>query len=99
MIPTPKNSGSRLANPEAKDLAEPWLVWEGEDVTRSETVPHTGMLGRVADAGTIGSGEPIPYTLPVQEEVLTAGLQQETDADVATTQKALDSLKDKLLKR
>ena len=71
MIWTSKNQKRMKANPEADDLSNPMQVWEDGEMTPSALGSRTGMLGRVADAGDLGGGDPSPYTLEVQEEVLS----------------------------
>ncbi len=71
MIWTSKSQKRMKANPEADDLSNPLQVWEDGEMTPSVLDSRTGMLGRVADAGDLGEGDPSPYTLEVQEEILS----------------------------
>lgn len=71
MIQTLKNQKRMKANPEADDLSNPMQVWEDGEMTPSVLDSRTGMLGQVADAGDLGESDPSPYTLEVQEEILS----------------------------
>lgn len=59
------------ARPDAKDLQDPKEVWKNAEVTPARDAAQgerSGMLGRVADGGDLGSAEPSPYPLEVQAD-------------------------------
>ncbi|MEY9102501.1 hypothetical protein [Sinorhizobium fredii] len=57
-------------NPDGKDLTDPKEVWKDGEMTptQARSKPRTGMLGRIADAGDIGSGTSSPYGAESQAE-------------------------------
>lgn len=85
---------------EARDLSNPKQVWDDGEMTpmpspAATLTARTGMLGRVADAGDLGRGNPLPYDLAVQAEVLSQSAkgdsslerhddEKKTGADTAT---------------
>jgi hypothetical protein len=59
------------AEPDAEDLTDRKEVWKnGETVPSRRRTPQSGMLGRVADAGDIGGGDPSPYESEVQSDAV-----------------------------
>ena len=68
-----KNHERMKSDPEARDLSNPKQVWEDGEMTPvpSTRATRTGMLGRVADAGDLADGNPTPYELDIQAEILS----------------------------
>ena len=69
---------------EARDLSDPKQVWEDGALSPvpSALAPRTGMLGRVADAGDLADGNPTPYTLEVQAEILSRPTKAEDESPI-----------------
>ena len=67
------NDERTKANPEAKDFETPREVWKDGAMVPSPTsgVPESGPLGRVADAGTLGAGNTLPYGIEIQAEIIS----------------------------
>jgi hypothetical protein len=66
------NTERRKAAPGASDLQTAKEVWKNGEVTPSKDTPaaaQSGPLGRVADAGDIGTGAPSVYGTEIAAEV------------------------------
>ena len=69
------NEERRKAAPQADDLKAAKEVWKNGEIapsTNTPSVPQTGPLGRVADAGDIGAGTPSVYEPDVAADVVGA---------------------------
>lgn len=67
------NEERRKAAPQTKDLESAKEVWKNGETAPSPDSParpQTGMLGRVADAGDVGSGSPSIYGTEMQAEIV-----------------------------
>jgi hypothetical protein len=70
-----KNHERMKADLDAHDVSDPKQVWDDGEMTpmpspKAVMTTRTGMLGRIADAGDLGSGNPSPYDIEVQAEIL-----------------------------
>jgi hypothetical protein len=81
---------SGKANPDAKDLFEAGGIAKDVETSPSPTARpagKTGMLGRVADAGNLGQGNPSPYEAEIQADVVAGETRHDDPSAAAKTKR------------